>query len=1054
MIDPHIKAEKNARFKERGNYHRWLIQQNGTIPLIELADEPDPISLRQIYIPIRLGKKDIDDSEMNSPERFDEEKEDNQIGQNSFDEVLNHEFLIVSGRPGAGKTTFIKALVNELCGDYHSRFNDRMQERFGNVFVIPIILRELPNIASCKKFSELLGMWWERQVELNQLQDTVQPLNVEKLNQSIEFDDLTCLVLFDGIDEIGSLETRHNIYQIAHSACNEGCRIILTGRPSGLSDLENMVLPKAGQTWGKDDGRGRLFKERWRFVLPLTRPQIDSFIVKWYQLRPEWVSRFQVGTDDFRQALSDSSRPHLLSLARRPIFLALMSLVHCTRNKMPHGRAALYRAIVDLYLERQQRNRRLKERPDDGEAMPQWSSSEPRLALGYLAWLSMQKGSKQDRDKSDERRIVWEKSAMLEALRNILGGKNPRFTEVLPEHAESLLKYYLYPAGLLIEPAEGYVQFAHLSFQEYLCAEYLQGRMIGRRMEKEWRDQIAGMLYKPGWYEVALLLLAVHAERTQNQGHFELLGLLDLSDYYQARLFYLGLLGRELPIDPEERHQWLPVLFIAALVHPLMGEISMLEDWQALNETGLALLEKLFANLCAETQWLVLMGQLETDMPVYFQDYEEDEWEEWQANLKKRWLQPQNDDSWEVEFGEQEARNHALLHLTTVTQWGVDFDDHSSPLRSSKLLEGLNKVCAKESWLWQKNSKEKWVNSSSLLYSEDLFSLDDMSHYAIQKNTPLSVWLMQGESIDFTPSDGRSLPSVLHAIHSNKAVPIARIRLALAFYQWQQFLELSYMSDSFEERSQLLAQSLSQSLSWKRLHSHSRPRSRLLSELGSKSRLQSRSLSLSLSLSRSRSRSRSRQLSLSRQRRIPPLPWYNNHKELFNQARKLLDNAELGNDVVIPVLMAFSRYAYHFAAWNWFTEQSENPELWKSRGGHVGEPLPKVLGLFGNDGLPSIQQKRESLVRLQQWAENDDNWVEWVFPEGLCAKEKTLLRSDIAELKTHDWSPYGFMQAVLDDWPENVAVQDWDIEKSERELVEACEQLLVEHSSDNQPKSE
>jgi predicted NACHT family NTPase len=84
--------------------------------------------------------------------------------------------------------------------------------------------------------------------------------------------------------------------------------------------------------------------------LPFTRPQIETFIEKWYQLRPEWLHQRERGIKDFLGALHDAQRPHLLSLARRPIFLALMALVHCTRNEMPHGRAALYEAIIDLYL--------------------------------------------------------------------------------------------------------------------------------------------------------------------------------------------------------------------------------------------------------------------------------------------------------------------------------------------------------------------------------------------------------------------------------------------------------------------------------------------------------------------------------------------------------------------------------------------------------------------------------------------------------------------------------------------------------------------------------
>ncbi|MFM2320690.1 MAG: hypothetical protein RLZZ215_3311, partial [Pseudomonadota bacterium] len=159
MSDLQSVAEKNARFQARGVYYRWLVQQYGSIPLMEMTDDPDPISLRQIYIPLRLGEEDRDDNAMNPPDKFEKETEANLLGVDAFTEVVNERFLVISGRPGAGKTTLVKALVNELCGDYDSSFRQQMQERYGNVFVIPIILRELPRLAEVNSLAELLEMW-------------------------------------------------------------------------------------------------------------------------------------------------------------------------------------------------------------------------------------------------------------------------------------------------------------------------------------------------------------------------------------------------------------------------------------------------------------------------------------------------------------------------------------------------------------------------------------------------------------------------------------------------------------------------------------------------------------------------------------------------------------------------------------------------------------------------------------------------------------------------------------------------------------------------------
>ena len=158
----------------------------------------------------------------------------------------------------------------------------------------------------------------------------------------------------------------------------------------------------------------------------------------------------------------------------------------------------------------------------------------------------------------------------------------------------------------------------------------------------------------------------------------------------------------------------------------------------------------------------------------------------------------------------------------------------------------------------------------------------------------------------------------------------------------------------------------------------------------------------------------------------------------------LADEA-VSDEQIEPVWLAIFNYAYHFAAWDWFTEQVENPQLVLNRGGKIAEPLPRHLGLFDEQGLPLTLQKRENLVRLQQWANDDDHWLAWVFPDGLSAADEAQLRTDLAELKTHNWSPHGFMQAVLADWPEDQPEQNWDLAAREQAMIATCQAFIAQH---------
>ena len=61
-----------------------------------------------------------------------------------------------------------------------------------------------------------------------------------------------------------------------------------------------------------------------------------------------------------------------------------------------------------------------------------------------------------------------------------------------------------------------------MSFQEYLCAWFLYQRAKVEGWERYLESELLGRLSEPGWDEVGLLLLCIHADETGQEGHFEL----------------------------------------------------------------------------------------------------------------------------------------------------------------------------------------------------------------------------------------------------------------------------------------------------------------------------------------------------------------------------------------------------------------------------------------------------------------------------------------------------------------------------------------------------
>jgi len=995
-------AERNARGSARGRYFEWLYRRFRNVQLLELIDsEPGHINLQQIFAPLRAAQKDMDEERMTGPDKVNKET---LPGHGVWDLLGQEPFMALSGRPGSGKTTLVHAIVLELCGQRSSDLRKKLSEYRG-MAPVPLILRNLPGLESVQTLNELLDIWW-CEAEIQGKADHL-PLDIPRLKASFDRDKeaYPALLMFDGIDEAGGPEIRSRILQMAAEAANRGFRVLVTGRPTGFQDLPELN-GKVECMINADSDVMRSSKEKLYHVLPFAWEQIQRFIRHWYHLRNDWKRKREAGIENFLDALQNPRRSYLLTLARRPIFLTLMALVHCSRNEMPDGRGALYKAIIDLYLVRQEKHRQLKE-TTDGTPMPHWPDTEKRMVLGYLAYQSQIKGSEQEKDDDDKlekRRVVWERQAMLQTIREQLSSrKYGRFTELQPEDAEELLKYFLHPAGLLTEPEEERIQFAHLSFQEYLCADFLSGRARKEYLESE----LFARLEKPGWDEVGMLLLTIRAEQERNEGHFEILAWLDLVDVEQADLFIKAYTGRELPFTDVDIEEWLPVAMGCALVHPDSGFVSLLARLPETTQIqGIELLIQMFEAENAENQWDVLLNRLEQMSPVCIEQCLKDH--PISDQLKKRWLNPKDDAGWAVGFDIAEARTYALLNLIAETGWARNKSKNDKI--EALVLPSDGKLTEVIIGWFQKNIKIKAPDELTLLWSRQHEDDPDAllpvpTHTALALDAllpgqgdlwqevirciPPDAWLLQGESAEYFSIFNFEIISqavVLLVLYPEQTLSVNAL-LALGLYQVIMILEGSVIASAFDGFTETRSRYMSKSKSEFRSLSLSQFRSLSLSR--SRSRSRSRSLSRTMSWSRSWSLSWSRSMFIS----LPMFLYefeslFRSFKNNLEKINKVIEKHEPSDETTEPFYLELEHFIYRDAAHDWFNEQADNPNLMCRRGLRPGEPLPKELGLFDNDGRPLPVQKRENWVRLRQWLDDDDAVLEFFFPEGLPASER------------------------------------------------------------------
>jgi hypothetical protein len=406
--------------------------------------------------------------------------------------LLGQRLLLIVGDPGMGKTTFLRRIVAELCEAFLGTA----------VAVDEAADGETQQIVEIADQPAPAAPWWDTDqpplpvlIRFAELHEHIQGArglvgaptvagraawlphflaatwsdacsgadeaffrNVLQQGQAI--------VLLDGLDEAASDADRQRLVALLEHAVTtyDRCPFVVTSRPAAV---QGRTLPAGFRTADiapLEPEAVQVFLRRWcAAVYPDNRDQAEKHLV-------ELLDAVRL-------------RDEIRRMARNPVMLTALAVVHWNEKRLPEQRADLYESIVTWLS----RSRELRAgRP------------KPETCIGLLQNLALAM-----HDHPDGRQVQVRRRWAAECIADGFRDEPDRTTRIAA--AESFLADEELDSGIVVARGDD-LRFWHLTFQEYLAARALAGCNDQQRRE---RLLATDKRFRPEWRETFLLLAGV-----------------------------------------------------------------------------------------------------------------------------------------------------------------------------------------------------------------------------------------------------------------------------------------------------------------------------------------------------------------------------------------------------------------------------------------------------------------------------------------------------------------------------------------------------------------
>ncbi len=379
---------------------------------------------------------------------------------NGLEAVKKYSKLIVLGKPGSGKTTFLKHIALE-CSSGELQANK-----------VPIFIT-LKTFAETQQQPSLLEYITEQSLDAGADTSVAEQL----LSQG------QMLILLDGLDEVRETDSA----RVLHSVRNFAAQF----------PKNHFVIA------------GRIAAQEYTFeqftqveVADFDSEQIATLVTLWFQAKEPVLAK------NFIQKLQENSA--IQELATCPLLLQMLCLVFEESFDFPSNRLELYKEGLDILLKKWDALRNIERTP-----VYKLSVQEKENILSQIALMTFERGEYFFRQQEIEQQIA-------DYIRNLPGVSKDE--KALQLESSAVLKSIAAQHGLLVERARGIYSFSHLTFHEYFTAREIVAnsapqaletalkQLCGRITDKRWREVFlltCGMLRSADYL---LLLMKRHID--------------------------------------------------------------------------------------------------------------------------------------------------------------------------------------------------------------------------------------------------------------------------------------------------------------------------------------------------------------------------------------------------------------------------------------------------------------------------------------------------------------------------------------------------------------